>query len=266
MLLGKLALPLAVLILTLTLFTIPFLKAEPQSPPTAEITSSDQHEENTDVEKSPEPAPTIAQGDIIKLIIIPLVAWLISLVVTNAITRYHLIRNLYVEIQANYDWYHSVRSRFDEWIRENLDNGTRDITQVERISWNIPLFFEVYNSSQDAIRSTLWGKEVKNIHTMYQVFSLIHSRMGALSREIDRVKSMKSTDTRVEAEKNTSKMFVEGYADNIFKDLAWLSAFENPLECSRSVFYTRSFYVWHALLILGAVVLGITIFYAARLI
>ena len=84
----------------------------------------------------------------------------------NAINRYHLIRNLYSEIERNHGLYLTVNSLFPKWKKENID-GTKEPALMERLTWNKTLSTRVYDCSQTKILKSLWGKEIPNIHELY---------------------------------------------------------------------------------------------------
>lgn len=218
----------------------------------------------------------LSTTDLLKIFIIPLGLWFIKGIIVGGIERYHIIRNLYLEIVFNVEWYKEVNTKFPNWKKENIDQNISP-ARMKRITWNIPLFTKIYDSSQSVIRNVLWGKEISNLHHLYENFSHLDIRMGVLSKEVEKAKQDKidyirdlnqeykegdvdyineiyiQTETR-------SKQVIEDQVGKIDTLLGEICSFESGKACADHQFYSRCFYLIHgSMLAIIIVILAILI-------
>lgn len=199
---------------------------------------------------------------LIKFIIILMFLWFIKLVLDNAMDRYHLIRNLYSEIERNHSLFSTVNLLFPKWKEDNI-NVTKEPALMERLTWNKTLSTRVYDCSQTNIIKSLWGKEITNIHELYSNYIELDRLLVSVATEINVAKREYIYSTPVDNGKelleSTNKYNIKvvyGKVTDIKDLLDKVCEKKNGRECARIQFYPLKFYLWHGLII---AILGISL-------
>jgi len=189
---------------------------------------------------------------LIKLIFIPMLLWFMKLVIVDALNRYHLIRNLYCEIERNYNLFSKIIDIFSTWKKANID-VTKEPALMERLTWNKTLFTRVYDCSQTNILKSLWWKELPNIYELYSNYIELNRLLVSVATEINEAKReyiySDPVDSGKELLESTNKhniKVVSGKVRDIEDLLNRVCEEEDGRECARAQFYSRYFYLWHA--------------------